>query len=313
MSVQATEEKNFIKGEIDFMKQYICIDVGGTSIKYGIIEDNETFLTTGEMPTEAMQYGGPGIMKKLEKITEEYLKEYKPEGICISTAGMVDCKEGKITHSAPLIPEYTGTEIKKTLEGKFHLPCEVENDVNCAGLAENYAGASKGTKISLCLTIGTGIGGAILIDGKVFHGFSGSGCEVGYMHLPGGEFQDLGASSILVKKTAEFKNVSPESINGKYVFEHAKEGDADCIRAIDEMTDVLGMGIANICYVLNPEIVVLGGGIMAQKEYLYDRIRKSIDKYLIPSVAKNTKLAFAENQNKAGMLGAFFHFKGIHD
>lgn len=96
--------------------------------------------------------------------------------------------------------------------------------MNCAGLAENFAGASKGSRISLCLTIGTGIGGAIVIDNQVFHGFSGSGCEIGYMHLPGGEFQDMGASSILVKKTAQYKKISPESIDGKYVFEHAKQG-----------------------------------------------------------------------------------------
>ena len=113
------------------MKQYICIDIGGTSIKYGIIQEDAAFLVTGEMPTEAMQYGGPGIMKKAVKIIEDYLVDYSPAGICISTAGMVDCEEGRITHSAPLIPEYTGTEIKKTLEEKFHLPCEVENDVNC--------------------------------------------------------------------------------------------------------------------------------------------------------------------------------------
>ena len=294
------------------MKTYICIDIGGTSIKYGMIREDGTFLTTGEMPTEAQKHGGPGIMKKAEAIVEEFLNTYKPEGICVSTAGMVDCEKGRITYAAPLIPHYTGTEIKKTLEERFHLPCEVENDVNCAGLAEHFSGASKGSKISVCLTVGTGIGGAILIDGKVFHGFSGSGCEVGYMHLPGGAFQDMGASSILVKKTAEYKRIAPESIDGKYVFEHAKKGDTDCIRAIEEMCEVLGMGIANICYVVNPEVVVLGGGIMAQKEYLKDRLRKSLDKYLIPSVAQNTRLEFARNQNQAGMLGAFYHFKERH-
>lgn len=294
------------------MKQYICIDIGGTSIKYGVIQEDGMFLTTGEMPTEAQQYGGPGIMKKAKHIIETYKTEYRPEGICISTAGMVDCEKGKITYASPLIPDYTGTEIKAELEKCYGIPCEVENDVNCAGLAECFAGASKGSKISVCLTIGTGIGGSIIIDGKVFHGFSGSGCEVGYMHLPGGEFQDLGASSILVKKTAEYKNLSPDSIDGKYVFAQAKQGDRDCIRAIEEMCQILGMGIANICYVVNPEVVVLGGGIMAQKEYLKDLLRKGLDKYLIPSVAKHTRLAFAENQNQAGMLGAFYHFKGRH-
>lgn len=294
------------------MKEYICIDIGGTSIKHGVVREDGTFAVTGEMPTQAMEYGGPGIMEKAKKIVEVYREEYHPEGICISTAGMVDCEKGKITYAAPLIPNYTGTEIKKTLEDLYGIPCEVENDVNCAGLAEHFAGASKGSSISLCLTIGTGIGGAIIIDGKVFHGFSGSGCEVGYMHLPGGEFQDLGASSILVKKTAEYKRIDPASINGKYVFEQAKQGDSDCIRAIQEMCEVLGMGIANICYVVNPEVVVLGGGIMAQKEYLKDILRESLDKYLIPSVARHTRMEFAQNQNQAGMLGAYYHFRSRH-
>lgn len=294
------------------MKEYICIDIGGTSIKYGMVREDGSFLITGEMPTEAMQYGGPGIMEKAKKIVETYQAEYQPEGICVSTAGMVDCENGKITYASPLIPDYTGTEIKKTLEELYGIPCEVENDVNCAGLAEHFAGAARGSRISVCLTIGTGIGGAILIDGKVFHGFSGSGCEVGYMHLPGGEFQDLGASSILVKKVASYKNTDPEEINGKYVFEQAKQGDEDCIRAIREMCEVLGMGIANICYVVNPEVVVLGGGIMAQKEYLKDLLRDSLDKYLLPSVAQHTRLEFAQNQNQAGMLGAYYNFRSRH-
>lgn len=294
------------------MKEYICIDIGGTSIKYGMVREDGSFLTTGEMPTEAMQYGGPGIMEKAKKIVETYQAEYRPEGICVSTAGMVDCENGKITYASPLIPDYTGTEIKKTLEELYGIPCEVENDVNCAGLAEHFAGAARGSRISVCLTIGTGIGGAILIDGKVFHGFSGSGCEVGYMHLPGGEFQDLGASSILVKKVASYKNTDPEEINGKYVFEQAKQGDEDCIRAIREMCEVLGMGIANICYVVNPEVVVLGGGIMAQKEYLKDLLRDSLDKYLLPSVAQHTRLEFAQNQNQAGMLGSYYNFRSRH-
>lgn len=294
------------------MKEYICIDIGGTSIKYGMVREDGSFLTTGEMPTEAMQYGGPGIMEKAKKIVETYQAEYRPEGICVSTAGMVDCENGKITYASPLIPDYTGTEIKKTLEELYGIPCEVENDVNCAGLAEHFAGAARGSRISVCLTIGTGIGGAILIDGKVFHGFSGSGCEVGYMHLPGGEFQDLGASSILVKKVASYKNTDPKEINGKYVFEQAKQGDEDCIRAIREMCEVLGMGIANICYVVNPEVVVLGGGIMAQKEYLKDLLRDSLDKYLLPSVAQHTRLEFAQNQNQAGMLGAYYNFRSRH-
>lgn len=292
-----------------FMKRYLCIDIGGTSIKYGVIQEDLTFLNSDELPTEAQTYGGPGIIQKICDIGQKLLKDDSIAGICISTAGMVDCSTGSITYAAPLIPNYTGTPIKQIMEERFHLPCEVENDVNCAGLAECYAGAAKGSKLSVCLTVGTGIGGALIMDNKVVHGFSGSACEIGYMHLPGGMFQDIGAASILVKKIAQKKAVSEEKINGKYVFEQAKKGDPDCIKAIDEMADVLGMGIANICYVVNPEVVVLGGGIMAQKEYLQEKLDKSVKKYLIPALSDKTTIAFARNQNQAGMLGAYFHFR----
>ncbi|HIT90645.1 MAG TPA: ROK family protein [Candidatus Merdenecus merdavium] len=289
------------------MKEYICIDIGGTTIKYGVINEKGNFSRVEECDTEAYQ-GGPKILNKVIALVEELKINCKPKGVCISTAGMVDCNNGIITYAAPLIPNYTGINIKEEIEQHCHLPCEVENDVNCAGLAEYYAGASKGTKISVCLTIGTGIGGSLIIDNKVFHGFSGSACEIGYMHLPGGAFQDMGASSILVKKVAALKNVSISDINGKYIFEQAKKGDTDCISAINEMVDILGMGIANICYMVNPEIVVLGGGIMAQKEYLKPLILKSVKQYLLGSILRHTKIAFAENQNRAGMLGAYYHF-----
>ena len=293
------------------MKFYVSIDIGGTSIKHGILDENIKFITSGEVATEA-QKGGKNILEKVINIVSEYKKEYTLSGICISTAGMVDCEKGEIIHASDLIPNYTGTQIKKTLEDIFSIPCEVENDVNCAGLAEYFSGSAKGSSISLCLTIGTGIGGSIIINDKVFHGFSGSACEVGYMNMFKGKFEDLGATSILVKKVAKLKNCSENHIDGKLIFEMAKNNDEDCIKAIDEMVDVLGMGIANICYVINPEVVVLGGGIMAQKDYLYDKIRLSLDKYLIPTISSKTKLEFAKNQNKAGMLGPYYNFISIH-
>lgn len=293
------------------MKFYVSIDIGGTSIKHGILDENIKFITSGEIATEA-QKGGKNILEKVINIVSEYKKEYTLSGICISTAGMVDCEKGEIIHASDLIPNYTGTQIKKTLEDIFSIPCEVENDVNCAGLAEYFSGSAKGTSISLCLTIGTGIGGSIIINDRVFHGFSGSACEVGYMNMFKSKFEDLGATSILVKKVAKLKNCSENHIDGKLIFEMAKNNDEDCIKAIDEMVDILGMGIANICYVINPEVVVLGGGIMAQKDYLYDKIRLCLDKYLIPTISSKTKLEFAKNQNKAGMLGAYYNFISIH-
>lgn len=292
------------------MDNYGCIDIGGTNIKYGLITEGGEIVTSNEMPTCAWE-GGPGILERCSAILEELQQDRTLSGICVSTAGVVDWKKGTILHAADTIPNYKGTNIKDVLEEKFSIPCEVENDVNCAALGEYYYGAGKGYASCLCLTIGTGIGGAFVQDGSVFHGHSYSGCEVGYLHLPGGEFQKLGASSILVQNVQK-RMKDGTKIDGRYIFENAKKGDTICLDAIDEMVDVLGMGIANICYILNPEVVVLGGGIMAQEEYLYQRLNDSLQKYLIPYISEKTTLTFAKNQNQAGMLGALRHFLSIH-
>ena len=290
------------------MKKYVCIDIGGTAIKYGMIDEEGNILVRGKKPTEA-EKGGPSILKKAVDIVAEYKKENDISGICISTPGMVDVEKGEIFYSAPLIPNYTGTQFKKTMEERFGIPCEIENDVNCAGLAESVSGAAKGSRITLCLTIGTGIGGCIVMDGEVYHGYSNSACEVGYMHMFDSDFQTLGAASILSAKVAERKGDPRDEWNGYRIFEAARNGDDICRQAIDEMIDILGRGIANICYVVNPQVVVLGGGIMAQEDYLYPGIRGAMDKYLVSGIAEKTTLRMAAHQNDAGMLGSFYHFK----
>lgn len=292
------------------MKHYIVIDIGGTAIKYGLLTENEEFETTGEMPTEAAG-GGPVILDKVRQIVSGFLKgkQDRVGGVCISTAGMVDTEKGEIFYAAPLIPKYAGTNFKDTISQEFHLPCEVENDVNCAGLAEAVSGAGKGSDSVFCLTIGTGIGGCVILHGKVWHGASQSAGEVGYMHLRGSDFQTLGAASILSRTVAQKKGDDLSAWDGKRIFEAARAGDAVCRRAIEDMCDVLGEGIANICFVLNPQIIVLGGGIMAQKEYLSPLLNKALDKYLVSSMRKKTELAFARHGNRAGMLGAYYHFR----
>ncbi len=290
------------------MKRYVCIDIGGTAIKYGVIREDGRILSRDLTDTQA-QKGGPAILKKVQDLAALFFSGEEIDGICISTAGVVDPETGRITHAAPLIPDYTGTAYKEVLERRFLVPCEVENDVNCAGLAEFHSGAAAGVKSALMLTVGTGIGGCFIFNGKVFRGSGGSACEVGYMNMQGGDFQTLGAASVLSKKVADWKNEPKELWNGYRIFEAAKSGDGICIRAIDEMADVLGQGIANICYVLNPEIVVLGGGVMAQEAFLKGRIENALGKYLIPGIARHTRLAFAKHGNDAGMLGAFYHFR----
>ena len=145
--------------------------------------------------------------------------------------------------------------------------------------------------MTLCLTIGTGIGGCLIIDGQVFHGFSNSACEVGYLHMQDGAFQDLASTTALVRYVAEAHGDPVDQWNGRRIFKEATEGNKLCMDGIDRMVDYLGKGLANICYVANPEVVILGGGIM------------------VPSLADKTRLEFAHHQNTAGMLGAYYHFK----
>lgn len=291
------------------MKKFICIDIGGTSIKYGILRETGIIIEKGNMDTDALKEGGQGIFEKIKYIISKYLKNYEVEGICISTAGMVDPKDGKILFALEhLIPGYTGMEIKKEVEKEFNIRCEVENDVNCAGLGEMWLGAGKGASSSVCLTIGTGIGGCIIINNELIHGFSNSAGEIGYMKINGEDFQNVASTTSLVKRVARLKNIAEENINGKIIFDMAKNKDQDCLKEIDYMIKSLAIGIANLSYIINPEVIILGGGIMAQEQFLKPKIEEALRKELIKTIYENTRIEFAKRQNDAGMIGALYNF-----
>lgn len=291
------------------MSRYICVDIGGTSIKHGVLNENAIIEESNQTKTEAW-LGGAEVLDKVKAIGKQYMEQYENiEGVCISTAGMVDPEEGKIVFAGELMPDYTGICIKKELEKTLGIPCEVENDVNCAGLAEYISGAAKESHIMFCATVGTGIGGCAIVDGSVFHGASNSACEIGYIPMEDSDFQTLGASSILIKKVAGKKREPLDMWDGKKIFELAEKGDEVCISAIKEMCDVLGKGLATICYVLNPDTIVLGGGVMDQKKILENEIIDSLKRYLKPILAEHLQVCFAEYGNEAGMVGALYNFQ----
>ncbi|CYJ31050.1 N-acetylmannosamine kinase%3B transcriptional regulator%2C ROK family protein [Streptococcus pneumoniae] len=140
------------------------------------------------------------------------------------------------------------------------------------------------------------------MDGKVFHGFSNSACEVGYMHMQDGAFQDLASTTALVEYVAAAHGDPVDQWNGRRIFKEATEGNKFCMEGIDRMVDYLGN-------VANPEVVILGGGIMGQEAILKPKIRTALKEALVPSLAEKTRLEFAKHQNTAGMLGAYYHFK----
>ena len=317
-------------------KRYFALDIGGTKTKYALLGEKGEILSTYEKDTEA-QRGGSFILENVKGEIRRVLAELKgnpPEGaqadtkvdakaertteaktepllfgICISTAGMVDELKGEIIHAGPQIPEYKGTKWKEEIETAFSIPCEVENDVKCAGLGEYSFGSGKGANSMLCLTIGTGIGGSFILNGEVYHGTSHSAMEIGYMQIPGGMFQRMASTSALVKRVASRKGETEELWNGKRIFEEVAKEDKICLEELDRLCDALSIGLSNLCYAFNPECIVLGGGIMEQKEILLPKIWGHLQEHLVPIVAENTRLLAASLGNRAGLLGAYVHFQ----
>ena len=160
------------------MTHYVAIDIGGTNIKYGLIDQEGQLVESHEMPTEAHK-GGPHILQKTKDIVASYLEQGPVAGVAISSAGMVDPDKGEIFYAGPQIPNYAGTQFKKEILTSFNIPCEIEMMSTVQVLLKRYLVQARERVWTLCLTIGTGIGGCLIMDGKVFHGFSNSACEVG--------------------------------------------------------------------------------------------------------------------------------------
>ena len=295
------------------MMYYICIDIGGTSIKYGVLsEKGEIFIdgTVSAKVTEKENFILSDVKKLIRNILDEY-RNYEIEGICVSTAGVVNPEKGEIAYAGPTIPKYTGTKIKEELEKEFSISCEVENDVNCAGLGEYWKGAGKGSKSMVCLTIGTGIGGSVILDGKLLNGIGYTAGEIGYMDVNGSYIQNIASSKYLVEKVQKEKVEKEgitDAITGVDIFELAKKGDEICIAGINEIISNLAVGVRNIIYLLNPEVIVIGGGITAQKEYLEEKIRNEVNDGMISDMFRKTRIELAQQGNQAGLLGALYNF-----
>ena len=292
------------------MVTYICFDIGGTAIKYGLADPQGNFLDQGETPTEVRETGTAGMLKKIMALIEDYQTKGKSVGIAISTAGVVDPVQGKILYAADHFPGYTGTCLKDLIETRFALPCRVENDVNAAALGEYWRGAGQGAASLFCLTIGTGIGGCTVLDGRVVPGITYSAGEIGYLRAGGGSCTLEEAASVrrLIADVAAAKGIPENKLDGKTIFSLAQTGDPVAIEAIDHMVTHLARGLAVVCYILNPERIIVGGGITAQQDYLRPRLEAALKKELLPFIYEQVQLEFAHLGNRAGMTGALYNF-----
>ncbi|AQS54252.1 Beta-glucoside kinase [Jeotgalibaca dankookensis] len=288
----------------------LALDIGGTAIKYGVFDSTTTKIGNvleKETPrSETTNY----IMETVIKIVKEVKETHDIQGIAVSTAGVVDPQTGHIVFAGPTIPNYTNTAIKQTIEETFHIPCEVENDVNCAALGEWWQGAGQGSESLVCVTIGTGVGGAVILNGALWHGSAFSAGEIGYLPISNGKaLQDEASATALVAAYSDLSGIPREDLNGKIIFEHAKAGEEKAIKAIDNMLTALNQGLLAVTYLISPDTIIIGGGVAVQKEYLEEKIASKLKKGLVSTRMLPEEIKCAELGNSAGMLGAVYHFQ----
>ena len=243
----------------------LTFDIGGTFIKYGLCNQSFKLLETHKVPTDA-QKGGQALIEKIIDISEGY---ENIDRVAISTAGQVDSENGIVVYSTDNIPYYTGMMVKKLIENKTGIPTFVENDVNAAALGEAIFGAAKGQSDFICLTYGTGVGGAIYLNNKLYKGACSSAGELGHMIIHaggkqctcGGEgcYECYASARALI--TAVNK-VSKEPLDAFQIFEKENFEKPEIRSEIDKWIDEIIVGLINIVYTFNPPLIVLGGGII---------------------------------------------------
>lgn len=278
-----------------------ALDLGGTNIKACLFE-NGVPIAKGETPTLPRQ---GNCLKRAADLLES-LGTFDAVGI--STAGQVDPDTGVIRYANDNLPGYTGTNVKGYLESRFAVPAGVMNDVYAAALGEGKAGAAQGLTDYLCLTYGTGIGGGVVLDGKLYYGKGKSaGVMLGGLitHAadvkPGdpfsGTYERYASTTALI---ARARQVDPAAENGRQLFEKL---DNPALRAVLEgWMDEVALGICALTHCYNVPDVLLGGGILEQ-ELVFTGIRDRVEKYLIPGF-RGVRLRKAALGNMAGLYGA---------
>ena len=277
-----------------------ALDIGGTAIKYGVWEAGQlTGLSECPSPTSCAQ-------DVVDTLTDIIRSLGTLDAVGISTRGQVD-GNGTILYDNGPVADYTGTPLKSILEARCGLPVWVENDVNSAAWGEACLGAGKGCKDFLCLTYGTGIGGAIVLNGQLYRGANWSAGEFGSMQLfsqkPawegfGGAYYENYASAAALVEAA--KTVDPTLSDGRKVCASLEEPTVALL--VEQWIQNVSFGLSTLIHIFNPGLIVLGGGILQNKE-LFRRIDACTRTQLMPGFEVVT-LKQAMLGNSAGMIGA---------
>ena len=300
---------------------YIGIDLGGTNIKAGVVNDEGKIISSLIIPTEA-NLGWEKVILNIEKLISNLIRDNNVHAIGIGIPGPVDFEKG-IIREMPAIPGAKNVNIVEYIKNKFNKPVFVDNDANNFALGEIAFGVAKDKKHVIGITLGTGIGGGIIIDGKLYRGFKSYAGEVGHMTIvPNGVQCNCGkfgcweayaSATALIKNALSYKkrnidtklkDYPDEKIDAKVVFDLAKEGDTFCVSIVNNMFFYLGLGLSSLINIFNPEIVVIGGGVSLAGDFLLEPVKKIALENVLSPLREDLKIMISKFGNTAGMLGA---------
>lgn len=310
---------------------FLGIDLGGMSIKAGIVDKDGNILIKDSVET-GRDRDYKEIIKDMAILTKELINRQnlslgEIHSIGIGSPGMPDIKEGSIVYSNNL--NFRNVPLRKEMNKYIDLPVFVENDANCAALAEHKVGAAKGSKSSVTITIGTGIGSGVIIDNKIYSGANYAAAEIGHnvIMVDGNDctcgrkgcWETYASATALIKQTKSAAIDNPESlinifvdnniekIDAKTAFDAMRDGDVIGKFVVEKYVKFLTIGLVNVINTFQPEILVIGGGVSNEREFLLNPIKKLIPQYIYSRYSQDveqTEIRVAEMRNKAGIVGA---------
>ncbi|MBA1435044.1 ROK family glucokinase [Bombilactobacillus bombi] len=310
-------------------KKLIGIDLGGTTTKFAIMTSQGEIQQRWSIQTDVLNDGNNIIPNIIESINHHLdLYQMQPQqfaGIGIGTPGSVNYQQGTVS-SAFNLNWNRPMALKQQIETGTNIPVQIENDANVAALGERWQGAGDNAANVAFVTLGTGVGGGIIVNGQIVHGVGGSAGEIGHMTINPNGYQctcgkrgclETVASATGVVRVArdyaqEYAGNSQlkasldngDDITSKDVFDLAKQNDSLALKVIDTVSDQLGLALSNVAVTLNPKYIIIGGGVSNAGEFLLTHVQDKYNQYVFAAVKDTTSLRLATLGNEAGVIGA---------
>ena len=301
--------------------QALAVDLGGTKTSWALADSAYRLTNRREIPTPRSTEEIIAVLRRIigeTKSTSEHIR-----GVGIGVAGLVDFADGTIV-AAPNLP-LDGVRLADEL-GSSEIDCFIDNDANLAVLGELYAGAGQGHSLFIGLTIGTGVGGGIVVDGGLWRGSRGGAAEFGHMVVDGngvpctcgsrGCLEQMASGTALERFGREYVSANPSSslaalfagdpanVSGRAIAKAAREGDGEALSLFHELGRWLGIGIGSLINIFNPELVILGGGVASSLDLVMKTVRTQVREVAVDPRAKETPLTLSTLENTAGLIGA---------